>query len=269
MRHRALMLVGVMVVTLLPMTVSGCGITCACAITPDPNWTPPPVTAQDSEAAVAKFATGAGFDATGLVASLDFSTPDHPVYEVSGDNAAGVVDGHSALVLEFVVTGDLPNTKDVTVSADAALTAATALLKATGRYAEGLSSTTTLQDGTATSVYVVTWSGQGFDAPGISVSVNPSSGKAFAFADLRWSVPLVVPAIGAAAAGRLAIAAAPTSGLTVQSAELQFGSGAASWTVTLGAPGTSGATASASASDHGAIVNVDAVSGAVTVAKSY
>ena len=41
---------------LLPISVSGCGITCACLSTPDPNWTPPPVSAQEATAAVAKFA---------------------------------------------------------------------------------------------------------------------------------------------------------------------------------------------------------------------
>ena len=65
---------------LLPLTAGACDISCACASTPDPNWTPPPVSAQDAATATAKFAAGStGTQPGGLVAELSYASSDrHP-----------------------------------------------------------------------------------------------------------------------------------------------------------------------------------------------
>jgi len=56
MRRVALTLVGAMLLALLPVSVGGCNITCGCASTPDPNWTPPPITAEEAAVYAAKAA---------------------------------------------------------------------------------------------------------------------------------------------------------------------------------------------------------------------
>lgn len=189
---------------LLPPTAGACNISCACASTPDPNWTPPPVSAQEAAKATAAFAAGsAGTQPSGLEAALTYSGQDHPLYVVSGPTVGAVVDARSGLVLEFVQVDALPDSGEVTISSAEAQARGTSFLSDRGRDTGILVATTALQGG-ATSAYVVTWSDKSGGAGQISVSVNPSSGTPFAFADQRFGVQLVPPSIGAAAAARLA-----------------------------------------------------------------
>lgn len=251
---------------LLPLTLNSCIIACGCGVTPDPNWTQPPVTAQEAAVFAATFAGGNTTEQpTDLVASLIYSDQDHPLFDVSNANVETVVDAHSGLVLEWIRVDSLPNSTDAVVSSAAAQTAAESFMSDRDRYTGELTPTTALRPGVAASAYVVTWAGQGFDAPGQSVSVNPSTGAPFAFVDERYGVRLVPPVLGAEAAGRLALAAVATPGLSVQSTDFVFGLENPSWQVNLVGPS---ATASAEP-EHGAYVSVDAVTGAATVGKSF
>ncbi len=249
---------------LLPFTVSGCNVTCACASTPDPNWTPPPVSAQEAAAAAAKFAAGStGAQPSGLVASLSYSGQDHPLYAVLGPTVGAVVDAHSGLVLGFVQVDALPESSEVAISSAVAQARATSFLSDRGYDTGALVATTTLRNG-ASSAYVATWAAQGSGVEQISVSVDPSNGTPFAFVDQRFGVRLVPPSIGAATAARLALASISTPGERVLANDFSFGFDDSTWGVSLGVP-------SATASDvyeHGAFVEVDAVTGVVTVRKS-
>jgi hypothetical protein len=255
-----------MLLVLLPLTLSSCYITCGCTSTPDPNWTPPPVTASDAAWNASKYAAGiGGTQPTDLVASLAYASPDHPVYVVTGAKVSAIVDSKSGLVLELVVMAELPNSKDATISSDAAQAAATKFLADHFLDVDGLAATTRLQDGTATSAYVTTWTGPGFDAPGVSVWVNSSGGAAFAVADQRHGVQLTPPSIGREAAGRLALASVSTPGMAVMSADFMFNLANSAWAVNLATPGPTGDTAP----EHGAYVEVDAVTGKTTAGTSY
>jgi hypothetical protein len=250
---------------LLPLTAGACNISCACASTPDPNWTPAPVSAQEAVAAAAKFAAGTtGAQPSSLQASLGNAGQDHPLYTVSGPTVGAVVDAQGGLVLEFVQVDALPDSNEVAVSSADALARATAFLGDRWRDTGILVPTTTLQSG-ATSAYIVTWADQSGGAGQISVSINPSSGTVFAFVDQRFGVQFVPPSIGAAAAGRLALAAVSTPGEVVVSTDFQFWFDSATWSVTLATPGSS----ASAAPEHGAMVDVDAVTGTVTVAKNW
>jgi len=251
---------------LLPLTVGACNVTCACASTPDPNWTPAPVSAQEATAAAAKFAAGSsGTQPSGLVASLTYSGQDHPLYVVLGPTVGAVVDARGGLVLEFVAIDALPDSDQVAISDADAAARATSFLSDRGRDAGILVPTTALRPGGATSVYVVTWAPQAGGAVQISVSIDPSSGTPFAFADERFGVSLVPPSIGAAAAGRLALAAVSTPGLVVLSSDFRLDLEHPYWDVNLASPSAS----ASAAPDHGASVQVDAVTGAASVGKSY
>lgn len=264
------MLAGVVVLLLLPLTVSGCSVTCACASTPDPSWTPPPMTAQEATAAVAKFASGrTGELPSGLEASLSYSRTDsgrnHPLYMVNGPTVGAAIDAQSGTVIVLVLVDSLPNSNDVLVASDKAQAAAASFLSDRGRDTTGRVATTELRAGGATSVYLVSWVGRGSDAAGLSASVNPSSGKPFGFIDGPSEIQMVMPTIGAHAAGKLALVAVSTPGQVVVSADFRFDLEHPSWDISLALPHP---TASA-APEHGAFVSVDAVSGATTVAKDF
>jgi hypothetical protein len=269
-RRPGWMLAGVMVLLLLPLTVPGCSITCACTSPPDPNWTPPPMTAQEATAAIAEFASGrAGAPLNGPEAWLSYSRTDaaqnHPLYIVNGPTVGAAVDAQSGTVIALVVVESLPNSNDVLVASDKAREAAASFLSDRGRDTTGRVATIALGSGGATSVYFVSWAGKGSDAADLSVSVNPSSGMPFAFIDGRSGVAVVPPCIGAEGAGRLAIAAVSTPGQVVVSADFRFDLEHPSWDISLALPNP---TASA-APEHGVFVSVDAVSGATTVGKDF
>jgi hypothetical protein len=250
---------------LLPLTLSSCIIACGCS-GPPTGWTPSPNTPQVAVAAFAQFAAGTGSpQPSGLEALLMNQGSDHPLFEVSGPYVDGVADAHTAVVLEWLAVDSLPNSTDVTVTAGQAEATATSFIGERDEDTTGLTATTTLRPGVATSEYVVTWVGPVASDPGFSVFINPSTGAAFAFADQRFGVQLVPPSIGGAAAGKLAVAKVAAPGDVVVSASLQFSFDDPTWDVQLAEPG---ATTSAPP-EHGADVSVDAVTGAVTVSKTY
>lgn len=231
---------------------------CGCASTPDPNWTPPPVSSQQAVNAAAKFAAGgAAAQPTGLDASLVNLDRDHAAYVVSSPIVDVVVDGHSAAVLEYVLVDSMPDTDSGAVSSDAALKAAAAFLDYRGVGTAGMTAAVDRHAGGGTYFYAATWTGDGKDAAGLSVLVNPSSGAVFAFVDQRFGTHMVAPTIGAAAATKVARGAVSTPGLVVEAADFQFWPGGSTWDIQLTAP-----------PDHFAYVSVDAVTGAVTVGKS-
>jgi hypothetical protein len=100
------------------------------------------------------------------------------------------------------------------------------------------------------------------------VWVNASTGSVFAFVDLRLQINLAAPIVGRERAAALAIAALGVPGETVTSAELaiDFATGAqlSAWQVGLGVPTAT----QADVFEHLALVRVDAVTGATTIAKS-
>ena len=247
---------------LLPLTLNACSPHLA---TPDPNWTPLPVSAQEAIAAAAKFAAGTtGTQPSGLVASLTYASQDRPLYAVLGPTVGAFLDVHGGLVLELVLMDSLPDSTEVAISSAEAQARAASFLSDRGLDTGELVATTTLRSG-ATSSYVVTWAAQGSGAGQISVSVNPSSGTPFAFVDERFGVQLVPPSIGSAAAGRLALAAVSTPGDVVASTVFRFDLEHPYWDVNLVVPN---ATASAPP-EHAAVVSVDAATGAATVGRSY
>lgn len=250
---------------LLPISVSGCGITCACLSTPDPNWTPPPVSAQEATAAAAKFASSGSpaTEPTGLDASLAYASQDHPLYSVQGPTVGAFVEAQGGLVIYFVQVDMLPDSSDVAISSAEAKARATVFLSDRGRGTGILVATTTLKTG-VTSSYVVTWAAEGSSDGQISVSINASTGKAFAFVDQRFGVRLVPPSIGASEAGKLALAAAATPGEVVLSAEFRLDFEHPTWDVSVGTPGSG----DSAAPEHYAFVEIDALTGTATVKKS-
>jgi hypothetical protein len=251
---------------LLPLTAGACNISCACTTPPThpPGWTPPPVSTNEAVVAAAAFAAGTtGAHPSGLQASPTYSSEGHPAYTVVSPTVDAVVEAQTGLVVEFVLMDALPDSSDVAISSADALARATAFLGDRSRDTGILVATTTLQGG-ATSAYIVTWADQSGGAGQISVSVNPSSGTVFAFVDQRFGVQFVPPSIGAAAAGRLALAAVSMPGALVLAKDFDFGLGDATWQVSLGVPSTT----ESDVYVHGAAVEVDAVTGAVTIEKS-
>jgi len=252
---------------LLPLTAGACNISCACASTPDPNWTPVPVSPQDATAAAAKFAAGStGTQTSDLAAYMGYASedPKRPLFAVHGSSVDAIVDAIGDMVIEYVQVDAIPDSPDVAITSADAQAQATSFLSDRDRDTGILLATTTLQSGAA-SAYVVTWADKSGGAGQISVWVNPSTGTPYAFADQRFGVQFVPPSISAAEAGRLALATVSAPGEVVLSADLQLGFDSATWSVALGTPGA-GASA---APDHGAMVDVDAVTGAVTIGKSW
>jgi hypothetical protein len=231
---------------------------CGCASTPDPNWTPPPVSSQQAVNAAAKFAAGgAAAQPIGLDTWLFDLDRDQAAYLVSSPTVDAVVDGRSAMVLEYVSVEAMPDTDIATVSSDAAITTAETFLADRGVGTAGMTVAVERHAAGGTSAYFVTWAGTGKDAAGVSVLVNPSSGAAFAFVDQRSGVHMVAPTIGATAAAKLAQGAVTTPGLVVESSNLLVAPDGSSWDIQLTAP-----------PDHFTDVSVDAVTGAVRVGKS-
>lgn len=251
---------------LLPLTLNACDIGCACALPPTrpPGWTPPPVSAQDAVTATAAFAAGTtGTQPGSLVAELTYPGDGDPVYTVVSPTVDAVVEAQTGLVVEFVAVDALPDSNEVAVTGVDAQARATSFLADRDRGTGILVATTALKSG-ATSAYVVTWADKNGDAGQISVSVNPSTGTPFAFVDERFGVQFVTPSIGAAAAGRLALAAVSMPGALVLADDFDFGLGDATWQVSLAVPSTT----ESDVYVHGAAVEVDAVTGAVTIEKS-
>lgn len=265
MRHFSLGMLGAaLLLLLLPLALSSCFPVCGCLPPPGSNWTLPPATAEEAVAAVAKLAVASRTEQTSLRAVPADAGTGQPVFVVTGPTFDGVVDTQTGVVLEWLAVGSLPDSKDAAVSADQAQSTATSFLGTADRDTTDLTVATTLRPGSATSAYVVTWTTPGA-TEGMSVYINPSTGVAFAFVDPRFGIQPTPPTIGAAAAGKVAIAAVSTPGEVVTSTAFHFGLGNPTWEVTLAVPN---ATPSA-LPVHGASVSVDAVTGTATIGNQH
>ena len=256
----------VLLMVLLPLTLSSCWIACGCVSTPDPNWTPLPVSATEAQAEVAKFTAGkTGVTPEGLAATSFTAGNAKALFRVDGPTVTdAVVDAYGGLVIEWFDRGRLPDSAEVGVSSEQAQSTAATFIGDRGRYLDGLQVTTALRQTGSTSAYVVTWLSYSPGALGMSVFVNASTGVPFAFADQQFNVVVAPPVIGADAAGRLAVAAVSTPGEAVTSTEFTFDLENPSWTVHLAVP-SSGAGASAT---QAVDVTVNAATGVAKVGSS-
>jgi len=265
MRRVALTLVGAMLLALLPVSVGGCNITCGCTSTPDPNWTPPPVTSDEAAVYGAK---AAGVPV--MTAQLMGGPAGRSFYRTDAPSAVALVDAESGTVLEVVLTDRMPNDAAVAIASRDAQTAAEGFLTRVGLSTEGLTESGRLTQQAGVAAYDVTWKDAGATAtPKFQILVNASTGAVFAFVDLRSQLNLTAPIVGRARATETAIAAIGVPGEIVLSADLgtDFGSGESqkwAWSIGLGVPSAT----QADVYEHGALVSVDAVTGQATIVKS-
>jgi hypothetical protein len=238
----------------------GCNITCACASTPDPNWTPPPIGAEEAAIYAAK-AAGVPLMSAQLVVGLS----GRSLYQATAADAVAIVDAESGMVLEVVLTDLMPNDATASVAAVDAQTSAEAFVHRAGLTTEGftVSVRTTRQGGIA--AHEVAWN----EPTKFEAFVNASTGAVFAFVDLRMQLNLTAPLIGRDRATQLAIAALGVPGETVTSADLTIDftasdSQVSTWSVGLGVPSAT----QADVYEFGGLVSVDAVTGQTTIVKS-
>jgi len=257
MRRFAWLLAGAVVLSLLPVTVSGCSVTCGCTATADPNWTPQPITAQQAAFYAAKVAGRAsGTIDDPSMSAVPISGPNgRDFYQATAADFVALVDSTSGSVVEVVLEDQLPNDAIVSASASDARTAAEAFMQRAGNL-EGLSESAQVVRRAGVAAYEVQWNPAEKDATTFVVWVNPSSGSVFAFIDLRMQLNLTAPIVGRERATALAITALGVPGETVTSAELAIdfttGSQSSVWQVGF----------------VSRTVRVDAVTGETTVVKS-
>jgi hypothetical protein len=269
MRRPAWILAGAVVLSLLPLTVSGCGNTCGCAATPDPNWTPEPITAQEAAIFGAKAAGRGAVDDPSMTAVPVSGPTGRAFYRATAANTLAFVDAVSGIALEVVLEDRMPNDATVAASTADGRTAAEAFMQRAGMGTEGLSESAQLIRQAGVAAYDVEWKESGDSGVAkFDVWVNPSTGFVFAFVDLRMKLSVSAPIIGQLKATELAIAALGIPGETVTSAELAIdfatGSQASAWQIGLGGPTAT----QADVFEHGALVRVDAVTGETTIVKS-
>jgi hypothetical protein len=245
----------VLLLILLPLTLSSCDITCGCASTPDPNWTPAPVNAQQASQDAAKFASVPSTSAA-IVAGLD----GRYFYRATATNVLAFVDAESGFVLELVFTDQMPNDTTASKTEADARGAAEVFMSGVGMATEGMTESVQLKTVAGVSAYEIIWNDAGgVHAGKFEVSVNAATGSVFAYVDLRMQLALTPPIVGSARATTLAIAAAGMPGGVARSVSfgIDFATGAelSAWAVTVGVPGTTTVS----------VVAVDAVTGTVTV----
>lgn len=271
MRRPVWMLAGVVVLSLLPVTVSGCGITCACAATPDPNWTPQPITAQQAAFYAAKVAGRAsGTIDNPSMTAIPMNGPNgRAFYQATAPDFLALVDSTSGSVVEVVLEDQLPSDATVSASASDARTSAEAFMQRGGNL-EGLSESAQVVRQADLAAYRVDWKDSGeTQAATFSVWVNASTGSVFAFVDLRMQLNLTPPIVGRDRATKLAIAALGIPGETATSVDLAItfpltGSQQSLWEVAFGVPTAT----QTDVFEHGALVSVDAVTGEAMIVKS-
>ena len=198
------------------------GSACGCASTPsprDPNWTasPPPPVSPDQAAARAAALAGVS-----LASALNWDTMGgRPISEPYGNAAVGFVDGNSGAVLALVLKNELPISDSASVSEAAAGSAAQAFLARGGLTFDGLTQRTQLVHRASVAYLDLTWAKPGATEPDLEILVSASSGKAFAYRDMRSGLNLAVPIVGSAAATRLARESALAQGEMPSTTELQ------------------------------------------------
>jgi hypothetical protein len=247
---------------LLPLSLSSCYITCACASPRDPSWTPPPVSGIEAGTYAAKVA-----GLPDMTADLTGSIQGRPLYQATGHNTLGFVDGESGIVLEVVAVDQMPDDATAAPPTAAAKAAAEAFMARTGLSVDGLTESSMLKTASGASAYDYKWT-DSLGSDEFEISVNPATQTVFAYVDLRMQLQLTPPILGKAAATQLAIAAHNVPGDQVTSAEfgIDFSSGVqlSSWAVGLGVPTATDPNVFA----HGALIRVDAVTGETVIVKS-
>ncbi len=205
-RRHWLKLIAALVVFLLVLFVpfgilAGLGFmsepVCGCLPPPSPHppgWTPtpaPPVSPEDAAARASRLA------GVMMTPAPDWATIEGmPVSEPRGEGAFAFVDGNSGTVLEVVLEKQLPDSDTVSVSSDAASSAAQAFLSRGSVTTDGLAAQTTLALRASVAYYDVTWSAPGAGKPALEIRVNASSGAVFAYRDLRAGIELTAPNVG-------------------------------------------------------------------------
>jgi hypothetical protein len=236
---------------------------CGCAATPtprDPYWTPSPPPPVSPDAAARAASRFVGMQ---LSADTEWATvSDRPISQPHDGGVYGFVDGISGVVLEVVVTDQLPQSASTAsaVSLDQARTTAQAFLTRGGVSPAGLIAGAEFAHGPAVTFFRVTWTAPGSSLPAIEVLVNDTSGAVFAYRDRRSGIALGLPIIGVGAASDLAGSSTFASGETPDSSDRQdhsmsvvLGSGGPMWSWYVVFP-------------DGVLI-VDAATGEVSVAK--
>jgi hypothetical protein len=230
---------------------------CGCTSTPDPNWTPPPVTASEAAGYAAKMA-----GVPSMSAGLSGGPDGRSYYVATATDAVAFVDAVSGSVVEVVLEDRMPNDAKVSISGAEALAAAQVFLQ------QRMSDTGLVASSRAITVaevaaYMITLSDAGGTAK-LEIAVNASTGDVFAYADLRAQINVTLPLVGRTRATELAIAALGVPGETVTSAEQAIDLATSSWDIGLGVPTAT----QADVFEHGAFIRVDAVTGLATIVKS-
>jgi hypothetical protein len=247
----------VLLLIVLPLTLSSCNISCACDL--PPTFSPAPVNPLQAGQDAAKFASVPSMSA-GIVAGLD----GRYFYRATAANRLAFVDAESGIVLELVLTDQMPNDSTASKSGADARGAAETFMSGTGLSTQGMTESADLKTVAGVSAYEITWNdAAGVHAGKFEVSVNAATGNVFAYVDLRMQLALTPPIVGSSRATALAVAAAGIPGETARSVDfaIDFATGVevSTWRISLSVPG-----AAAGSYEHVAVVTVDAVSGTAT-----
>ena len=256
-------LAAALLLLLLPLVVSSCYITCACDSTPDPNWTPPPIGADEAGVYAAKVAGVPSMTAV-EVSGLN----GRPFYRATADNTVAFVDAaEGGDVLEVIAIDRMPEAATTEPPTAVAKSAADAFMARTGSSTADLTESSELKTVSGVSAYDFTWT-DSLGSAKFTISVNPSTQAVFAYADLRMQRPLTLPILGQNRATAIAVAARNVPGDQVNSSSLtvDFSTGAqvSTWDVSMGVPIADGS----QTIEQKFVVRVDASTGATTTVKS-
>jgi hypothetical protein len=175
---------------------------CGCASTPTrpPGWTPWPVS-RDRAVDTASRLTDSRIERSW---TYERTISGRPMYQAKGLTSVAYVDANSGAVLEAIIGDQLPDTDSTPVSIGSARSAAESFLAHGGVDPTGLAEAAQLTRRASVAFYDVTWTGGGAAKSSLEVFVNTSSGRVFAYRDLRSGLELAVPVIGPQKALRLA-----------------------------------------------------------------
>lgn len=264
MRRALSIVAAAILLAVLPLTFSGCWITCGCASTADPNWTPQPVSAAEAAIYAAKVAGVPAMEVT-----LTAGPNGRRVYIATTAGTVALVDAVSGFVLEVVLEDRMPDGAAESATTADAQTAAEAFMQKTGQSTDGLTeSASTIRVAGVAARQIVWTDPSGVPSAKYAVSVNAATGSVFAFLDERMQLSLTVPVIGSARASELAVAALGSPSQTLATPELSIdfssGSQASAWQIGLGLPGAT----KSGALEFAGLVSVDAVTGVATIVQS-
>ena len=248
---------------LAPVTTAGCNF-CPCIHTPDPNWTPEPISAPVAANDAAKVA-----GVPDMTAMLTAGAGGRQFYRATAPNTVAFVDALSGIVVEVVLLDRMPSDATVSAAPELADTAARTFMLRTGLDTQGLAVSVQQVRKAGVAAYDVEWAQLGTGGgPKSAVYVNASTGAVFAYLDLRMQLSVTAPLVGQTRATELAISALGVPGEQVTSADLAIdfatGSQTSAWEIGLGVPTAT----QADVFEHGARVRVDAVTGDATIVKS-